>query len=277
VRHRSFIPTSVSAYVILTILSLFFILPFLWLISASFTDNANLGTVWFSSLGSISLDNIRYIFDNGYGKGFENSLVLGVSTMLLVVALSCGAGYSLSRYHFRFKQAVMLFILFCTGLPVLALIFPLYALYVQIGLIDSTPGVVIFFVASALPFNTWLMKNFLDSVSVELEEAAWVDGCSTFGSFVRIVLPLSAPGIAVVGILSFIGAYTNFFIPFIIYSSPDKYPASVQLFSFYGNYGQVNYGQIAAYALIYTLPAVALYMLVSRFFVKGINVGGTKG
>jgi multiple sugar transport system permease protein len=276
-RHRWFIPTSVVAYVILAVLGLFFVLPFLWLVVSTFTPNANLGTVWFTSLSGISLDNIRYIFDNGYGKGFENSLVLGVSTMAIVVALSCGAGYSLSRYNFRLKKSVMLFILFCTGLPVLALIFPLYAMYVQIGLIDSVPGVVIFFVASMLPFNTWLMKNFLDSVSIELEEAAWVDGCSTFGSFLRIVLPLSAPGIAVVGILSFIGAYTNFFIPFIIFTSEDKFPASVQLFSFFSNYGMVNYGQIAAYALIYTLPAVALYMFVSRFFVKGINIGGTKG
>src|SRR5260370_11007862 len=227
-RHRRFIPTSAAAYVLLILFALFFILPFLWLIVASFTPNANLGTVWFSSLGGISLDNIRYIFDNGYGKGFENSLVLGGSTMLLVVALSCGAGYSLSRYHFRFKQTVMLFILFCTGLPILALIFPLYALYVQIGLIDSTVGVVIFFVASLLPFNTWLMKNFLDSVSIELEEAAWVDGCSTFGSFWRIVLPLSAPGIAVVGILIFISAYPNFFIPFILSPLPAQFPPSLQ-------------------------------------------------
>ncbi|HEY8286467.1 MAG TPA: carbohydrate ABC transporter permease [Chloroflexota bacterium] len=273
-RRRWFIPTSAASYAILVLLALFFVLPFLWLIVASFTPNANLGTVWFANAG---LDNFRYIFDSGYGKGFENSLVLGVSTMVLVVVLSCGAGYTLSRYQFRFKQTVMLLILFCTGLPVLALIFPLYAMYVQLGLIDSTPGVIIFFVASLLPFNTWLMKNFLDSVSVDLEEAAWVDGCSTFGSFWRIVLPLSAPGIAVVGILSFIGAYTNFFVPFILYSSPEKFPASVQLFSFFGSYGQINYGQIAAYAMLYTLPAVALYMFVSRFFVKGINIGGSKG
>jgi multiple sugar transport system permease protein len=273
-RRRRFIPTSATAYAILVLLGLFFVLPFIWLIAASFTVNANLGTVWFSS---ISLDNFRYIFDNGYGKGFQNSLVLGFSTMVLVVLLSCGAGYTLSRYHFRFKQTLMLLILFCTGLPVLALIFPLYAMYVQLNLVDTTLGVVFFFVASSLPFSTWLMKNFFDSVSVDLEEAAWVDGCSTLGSFTRIVLPLSAPGIAVVGILSFVGAYTNFFVPFILYTSGDKFPASVQLFSFFGSYGQINYGQIAAYAMLYTLPAVALYMVVSRFFVKGINVGGTKG
>ncbi len=273
-RRRLFIPTALTAYPILVLLGLFFALPFVWLVVASLTPHANLGTVWFST---VSLDNYRYIFDNGYTEGFKNSLILGGSTMVLVILLSCGAGYTLSRYQFPFKQTVMLGILFCTGLPILALVFPLYALYVQLNLVDSTAGVICFFVASALPFNTWLMKNFLDSVAIDLEEAAWVDGCSTFGSFARIVLPLSAPGIAVVGILSFVGAYTNFFIPFILYTSPDKFPASVQLFSFFGSYGQVDYGQIAAYAMLYTLPAVALYLFVSRVFVKGINIGGTKG
>jgi multiple sugar transport system permease protein len=273
-RRRRFMPTAAAAYAILLVLALFFILPFVWMIVASFTANANLGTYWFSQL---SLDNYRYIFANGYIQGFQNSIVLGVSTMVLVVVLSCGAGYTLSRYSFRGKKTLMLLILFCTGLPVLALIFPLYAMYVQLNLIDSTSGVVIFFVASNLPFDTWLMKNFLDSVSVELEEAAWVDGCSSFGSFVRIVLPLSAPGISVVGILSFIGAYTNFFVPFILYTTQGHFPASVELYSFFGSYGQVNFGQIAAYAMLYALPAVAVYMIVSRFFVKGINIGGTKG
>ena len=267
-------PGTAIAYGILVVLGLFFVLPFLWLIVASFTLNANLGTVWFSGF---SFDNFRYLIDNGYMAGFRNSLVLGLSTMVIMIVLSCGAGYTLSRYNFRFKQTVMLLILFCTGLPILALIFPLYALYVRLNLIDSTPGVVLFFVASGLPFNMWLMKNFLDSVSIELEEAAWVDGCTTLGSFLLVVLPLCAPGIAVVGIFSFVGAYTNFFVPFIIYSSPDKFPASVQLFSLFSNYGQVNYAQIAAYAMMYALPAVALYMFVSRFLVKGLNVGGTKG
>jgi multiple sugar transport system permease protein len=273
-RRRTFIPSASIAYIVLVALGLFFILPFVWLVVASFTPNANLGTVWFSN---VSLTNFQYLIDNGYLGGFKNSLILGVVTMLATVILSCAAGYSLSRYHFPFKQTVMLLILFCTGLPILALIFPLYAMYVKLNLVDSTLGVILFFVAAALPFNMWLMKNFLDSVSIELEEAAWVDGCSTFGSFVRIVLPLCAPGIAVVGVFSFVNAYTNFFVPFIIYTSPANFPASVQLFSLFTSYGQVNYAQLAAYAMLYALPAVALYLFVSRFLVKGLNVGGTKG
>jgi multiple sugar transport system permease protein len=120
------------------------------------------------------------------------------------------------------------------------------------------------------------MKNFLDTVPFELEEAAHIDGASTLRTFWDVILPLAAPGIAVVGVWSFLGAWTNFFVPLIILQSPNLLPASVTIYSFFGSYGQVNYGQLAAFAMLYALPAVALYTLVSRFFVKGIS-GGLKG
>src|SRR6185437_13774874 len=116
-RRRRIVPAALTAYPILIVLGLFFLLPFVWLIVASFTPHANLGTVWFSTF---SLDNYRYIFDSGYAQGFENSLLLGGTTMVVVIMLSCGAGYTLSRYQFPFKQTLMLGILFCTGLPILA-------------------------------------------------------------------------------------------------------------------------------------------------------------
>src|SRR5437899_5307320 len=112
----------------------------------------------------------------------------------------------------------MCFILSAIGLPFLALVTPLYAMYVQLNLVNTYHGVILFLVAAALPFSIWLMKTFLDSVSIELEEAAWVDGCSVLGSFFRVVLPLSAPGVAVVGVLSFLGAWSNFFVPFILFT-----------------------------------------------------------
>ncbi len=171
----------------------------------------------------------------------------------------------------------MYFVRFCTGLPILALIFTLYAMYVQLGLVDSTPGVIFFMVAAALPFNTWIMKNNYDWVSIDLEEADWIDGCSTLGSFLRILLPLCDPSIGVVGILIFVNAYTNFFVPFIIYTSASKCPASVQLFSFFRSYGPVNYGQIAAFSMLRALPAIVFYAVTSRFLAKGIDSSGVKG
>jgi multiple sugar transport system permease protein len=131
-------------------------------------------------------------------------------------------------------------------------------------------------VASTLPFCIWLMKNFLDTVPFEIEEAAYIDGASPLKSLWYVVLPLAAPGVAVVGVWSFLGAWTNFFVPLIILQSQNLLPASVTIYSFFGSYGQVNYGQLAAFAMLYALPAVALYTLVSRFFVKGIS-GGLKG
>lgn len=265
---------STAIYIILTALGLFFLIPLAWPILASFNRTATLSLQWPSPF---SLDNFVTIISNGLvGRPFANSAIMAIATMLLVILLSGMAAYPLSRYQFRFKAALMYGILFASALPVLALVTPLYAMYVSLNLTDTLQGCILFFVASSLPFSIWLMKNFLDSVPVELEEAAWIDGASILGSFWYIMLPLSAPGIAVVGVWSFLGAWTNFFVPLIILQDPNLLPASVHIYTFFGSYGQVNYGQLAAYAMLYALPAVALYTLVSRFFVKGIS-GGLKG
>ena len=265
--------TSISAYLILVLLGLFFLVPLLWPILASFNPNATLSV---TIPTHFSLINFQTILTNGLVAGpFTNSLILAVSTMILVIILSGLAAYPLSRYHFRLKGPLMYTLLFLSSLPVLALVTPLYAMYASLNLIDTLQGVILFFVASALPFCIWLMKNFLDSVPVELEEAAWIDGASILQSFFYVLLPLAAPGVAVVGVWSFLVAWTNFFVPLIILQSQNLLPASVHIYTFFGSYGQVNYGQLAAYAMLYALPAVVLYTLVSRFFVRGVS-GGLK-
>jgi multiple sugar transport system permease protein len=266
---------SATAYVILIILGLFFLVPFLWLLLASINSGATLAV---ELPAHPSLDNYGTVLTNGLvARPFANSFILAGSTMVLSIVLSGLAAYPLSRYNFRFKRALMYGILFVSALPVLAIVTPLYAMYVSLGLVNTFQGVILFLVASNLPFSIWLMKNFLDSVSVELEEAAWVDGASILGSLFRVVLPLSAPGVAVVGVLSFLGGWANFFVPFIIFTNTDYLPASVHIYNFFSAYGEVNYGQLTAYAMLYALPVVAVYLFVSRFFVKGINLGGLKG
>ncbi|HZR43262.1 MAG TPA: carbohydrate ABC transporter permease [Ktedonobacteraceae bacterium] len=272
VLRRVVIPSFI--YLILILAGLFFLVPMAWPIFASINPAATLAVQW---PAAPSLTNFITIISNGLVIApFANSLIMAVSTMVLVSILAGLAAYPLSRYQFRFKAQLMYLILFVSALPTLALVTPLYAMYVSLNLVDTLQGCILFFVASALPFSIWLMKNFLDSVSVELEEAAWIDGASVFGAFWRVVLPLAAPGLAVVGVWSFLGAWTNFFVPLILLQNQDLMPASVHIYTFFGSYGQVNYGQLAAYAMLYALPAVALYTLVSRFFVKGIS-GGLKG
>ena len=272
IMRRFVLPSSL--YLVLVVVGLFFLIPFAWPIFASINPSATLAVAW---PAHPSLANFISIITTGLVlRPFSNSLIMAVSTMILVVIFAGLAAYPLSRYSFRGKSTLMYAILFTSALPVLALITPLYAMYTVLNLVDTLQGVILFFVASALPFSIWLMKNFLDSVPFELEEAAWIDGASTLTAFWYILLPLAAPGIAVVGVWSFLGAWTNFFIPLIILQNQDLMPASVHIYTFFGAYGQVNYGQLAAYAMLYALPAVALYTLVSRFFVKGIS-GGLKG
>lgn len=278
-RRRHISAPSATAYVLLVILGLFFVLPFVWLILSSLNPSATFAV---EIPKRLTLDNFRQVLGDGLvARPFTNSFILAGSTMALSVVLSGLAAYPLSRYDFRRKGLLMYGILFVSALPVLAFITPLYAMYVSVSsvvpMIDTFQGVILFFVASSLPFNIWLMKNFLDSVSVELEEAAWVDGASTLTGLFRVVLPLSAPGIAVVGVLSFLGAWSNFLVPFIIFQNPDNMPASVNIFSFFGQYGQVNFSQLTAYAMLYALPVIVLYLVVSRYFVKGVNLGGLKG
>jgi len=266
--------TATPIYVILVVIGLFFLVPLLWPLIASFNPAATLSL---QLPTNPSLVNFTTIIENGTViQPFANSLILAVSTMVLVIILAGLAAYPLSRYQFRFKKLLMYFILFASALPVLALVTPLYAMYVTLNLQDTLFGCILFFVASSLPFCTWLMKNFLDGVPVEMEEAAWIDGASTVDTLRYILLPLAAPGVAVVGVWSFLGAWTNFFVPLIILQSQNLLPASVSIYTFFGAYGQVNYGQLAAFAMLYALPAIALYTLVSRFFVRGVS-GGLKG
>ncbi len=266
---------SAIVYIILILLGLFFLIPFAWLVLASINPAASFAV---SIPSSPTLSNFRSIISSGLvGRPFLNSAILAISVMVLIVLLAGLAAYPLSRYQFRLKPLLMYIILFASGLPVLAMVTPLYAMYVKLNLVDTYPGVILFLVASSLPFNIWLMKNFLDSVPVELEEAAWVDGAGLVRSYFRIVLPLAAPGAAVVGVFSFLSAWTNFFVPFIIFQSPDHLPASVNIYTFFGAYGQVNYGQLAAYAVLYGLPAVLLFFFVSRFLAQGLTMGALKG
>jgi multiple sugar transport system permease protein len=155
---------------------------------------------------------------------------------------------------------------------------PVYALFVSLNLIDNIYGCIFFLAATSLPMAIWMAKNFMDAVPISLEEAAWTDGASMFTTLWRIVIPLMRPGIAVVFIFVFIQAWGNFFVPFVLLLSPDKVPAAVSIFNFFGQNGAVAYGQLAAFSIVYSVPVIALYVLVSRGLGGGNALaGGIKG
>jgi multiple sugar transport system permease protein len=203
-----------------------------------------------------------------------NSLILCGGATLLTVVCAALAAYPLSRFSSRLNRPFLLSILFATSLPITAIMVPVYALFVQVDLIDTLQGTILFFAASQLPFAIWLMKNFMDGVPKELEEAAWTDGAGSLQSLTRIVLPLMGPGVSVVTVFSFVMMWGNFFVPFMLLLTPDQMPASVSINEFFGNRGMVAYGQLAAFSIVYSTPVILLYVLIARRLGGGFALGG---
>jgi multiple sugar transport system permease protein len=269
-------PIRAATYLVLVVITVAFLLPFAWLIVASVQPGAALSAhvSWqFSTANFRSVLNADTVY-----RPMLNSLVISGGTALVTVFAAVLAAYPLSRYQSRFGRSFLYTILFSTGLPITAIMVPVYAMYSRINLIDSVPGTIAFMSAAALPFAIWMMKNFMDSVPVSLEEAAWTDGAGWIQSLWRIVLPLMIPGLSVVFIFTFVLQWGNFFIPFILLLSPEKEPASVTIFTFFSQYGQVAYGQLAAFSILYTAPVVALYSALSKVFGGAFSLtGAVKG
>ncbi|MFI2615529.1 carbohydrate ABC transporter permease [Streptomyces sp. NPDC018584] len=249
-----------------------FVLPLAWVVLSSFDPDADLRVRLPEGL---TLDNYDKVLTPEITfTPLLNSLLLCGGGTLLTVVCAALAAYPLSRYRSRLNRPFMLTILFATSLPITAIMVPVYALFVRVDLIDTMQGTIFFFAASQLPFAIWLMKNFMDGVPKELEEAAWTDGASSFQSLLRIVLPLMGPGVAVVTVFSFVMMWGNFFVPFMLLLTPEQMPASVSINDFFGNKGTVVYGQLAAFSILYSTPVILLYVLVSRRLGGGFALGG---
>ncbi|PZE69612.1 carbohydrate ABC transporter permease [Curtobacterium sp. MCBD17_021] len=262
--------------VVLLVIAVCFAVPLLWLVLASVDTQASLSVKLPSQF---TLDNFAQVLTPELSFiPLANSLLLSGGTAVVTVVAALLAAYPLSRYKLRVNKPFLYSILFGTGLPITAMMVPVYALFVSLNLIDNIYGCVFFLAATSLPMAIWMAKNFMDSVPISLEEAAWTDGASMFTTLTRIVVPLMRPGIAVVFIFVFIQAWGNFFVPFVLLLSPDKVPAAVSIFNFFGQNGAVAYGQLAAFSIVYSLPVIALYVLVSRGLGGGNALaGGIKG
>ncbi|MBG6239472.1 multiple sugar transport system permease protein [Mycetocola sp. CAN_C7] len=247
---------------VLVLITIAFALPLVWLVLASVDTTATLSI---ALPDRFSLQNfVDVMTPETAFIPLLNSLVLSAGCAIITVVVAVLAAYPLSRYRMRINKPFLYGVLFGTCLPITAMMVPVYSLFVAFNLIDSTAGTILFLAATSLPMAIYMTKNFMDGVPISLEEAAWMDGASMMSTLTRIVVPLMRPGIAVVFIFVFIGAWGNFFVPFVLLLSPDKQPAAVSIFSFFGQYGTVAYGQLAAFSLLYSVPVIGLYVLVSR-------------
>jgi multiple sugar transport system permease protein len=257
---------------VLAVIGLVFLIPMLWLL---FTSVSGAQTLQVQLPHPFTLNNFGKVltWDTTFHPMLNGLYLCGGGTLITVV-VSILAAYPLSRYRSRLKRPFLLTVLFMTGLPITAIMIPVYTMFNQLYLTDSMPATTLFMGASALPFSIWLMKNFMDGVPVSLEEAAWTDGAGPMQTLRRIVLPLMWPGVIVVTVFTFAGMWGNFFVPFILLISADQMPASVSLLTFFDPHGTVVYGQLAAFSILYCVPIAVLYIALSRKLGGSFALGG---
>jgi len=269
-------PSAIAANVALGVVALVFVIPLVWLVTSAVNRGAGLPLEFPTDP---TLANFAKVLTwEMTFRPMLNGLILSGGSAVIVAVFATLAAYPLSRYKLRFGQPFLYGVLFGSCLPITAIMVPVYAMFVQVNLIDNRAGVILFMSATALPYAVWMTKNFMDAVPIELEEAAWTDGANSLQALLRIVGPLMVPGIVAIFVFNLIEAWGNFFIPFILLLDPKKFPIAVSLFNFFGHHGEVYYGQLAAFSIMYTVPVIVLYVMVQRVLQQAFRLqGAVKG
>ena len=259
--------------------------PFLWLVISSVSYRVDLTTVplkFFPT--SLNLENYAQIFLGSASSSINSDLVVGlfnslvIATAVTVFCLIAGsfAAYVFSRLKFRGHDIVFSLILVTQYLPLIVLIIPLYIIMARVGLLNTLPALIVADAAFILPLIIWLMRSFFDSVPRDLEEMARIDGSSRFGTFFRIILPLSTPGLAASGIFAFIIAWNEFFSALILSSTLKSKTISVLISEFSSKVG-IDYVAMASAGVVASLPPVILALIFQKYIVQGLTAGAVKG
>jgi multiple sugar transport system permease protein len=256
---------------LLLVPTLFF---FFWMISLSIkTDADNLAYPPVFIPSALTLKNYLSVFESSpFARYAMNSLIVAVGSTGLALLLGVPAAYGIARSA---RYGVGLFILVARMTPALSYLIPWFILFQRLGLANTYLALILTHLIIGLPLIIWIMIGFFEDVHRDLEDAAVIDGCSRFGSFLRVAVPLTRPGIAVSGILAFIFSWNNFIFA-VVLAGPRLQTLPVAIFNVL-TFEQINWGPLAAAALLVTAPVLILAMMVQRHIITGLAAGGLKG
>jgi arabinogalactan oligomer/maltooligosaccharide transport system permease protein len=204
-----------------------------------------------------------------------NSFLVSFAVTVTGVVLAAIGGYALSRFSFVGRRACMTVVITTQMFPATMLLLPLYVLIARLHLVNSFLGLLVFYTATALPFCLWQMKGFYDTIPVSLEEAARIDGCSRWQAFYRVTLPLAVPGLVITALFSFMAAWSEYLVAAQVLQDPELFTLPLGLKSFQATLS-TQWGLYASGAILVSIPAVLVFMAVSRYLVSGLTVGGVK-
>lgn len=205
-----------------------------------------------------------------------NSLLITITTSLLGVSIASISAYGVSRWNFPGRKAGMIFLLATQMIPAAMLMVPIYIISIKLGLVNSWRGVVIAYSVSSVPFSIWILKGYYDTIPIELEQAAMIDGTTRLGAFYRVILPLSTPSLAIAFLFNFTQVWNDFLIARIMLQRADYFTWPLGLQRMQGQF-QTQWGEFAAAALLVSIPVMILFQLSSKWLISGLTLGSVKG
>ena len=266
-----------SLYFGALVLAVYSAFPIYWMIASSLRPAREMLTDPTIVPRTITFDNYHSLLaQTDYLSQFVNSLIVALSTVFLTMVLSIMIAYGVTRQRMRGKQIIISGILYAYMFPPLLLAIPLFFMLNSIGLADTLFALVISHLTITMPLGVWFLWGFFKTMPFELEEAAMVDGCSRLGAFLRVVLPLSVPGLVTVAIFAFLLSWTDYTFALVMIGSDANKTVPLGLASMVGAF-DLRWGDIMAGSTLIALPLFAAFIALSRYFVQGLTAGAIKG
>lgn len=273
---RGWLSGAVS-YAYLTILSIIAIFPLLWILLSSIKSKGELAGDPTSFLPkSITFDNFRTVFGQlGFGNNVLNSIMVAGATTLIAITISALGAYGVVRFFPKFGKVLTRVLITTYMFPPILLAVPYSIIMGKLGLINNRLGLIIVYLSFSVPYAVWLLVGFFETVPVEIEEAAQVDGAGKFQVFGQVVLPIVAPGIVAVAIYTFINAWNEFLYALIMTNSSEKMTVAMALKSLEGQ-EVLDWGVMMAASAVVVIPSVIFFMLIQRRIAGGLASGAVK-
>lgn len=271
---------NVVIYVVFAAILLVLLLPLISMFGTAIkTHDAALTTVSLfpEKLADLSFENFGYVMLKvGFGKNMLNSVIVSIAVTLACIFCAAPAGYAISRYHGPYFRVYSVFLLLLQMFPIMLMLMPQYLIFTKLHITNSLLSVIISYTTSNLAFSIWLLKGFYDSIPIELEQAAMVDGCSKFKAYIRVVFPLTLPGIATVSVFTMLNAWNEYTVASVFLKKESVMTMTLGLQKFVQQNG-ADWPSLMAAACIATIPAILFVLFSQKYLIEGMTAGAVKG
>ncbi|MFB5662841.1 carbohydrate ABC transporter permease [Alteribacillus sp. HJP-4] len=271
--------TKLGLYTSYVFILICFLFPIFWVVSLSLKNRQEIFEIPPRLIPSeLAFSNYAHVLQNtSVVQYLMNSGKIVLATVVLALAIAIPAAFALSRFSFKFKKEFLLIILMTQMISAVVVSIPLYRFFSQAGLLNNFYILIIVYVAVVLPFSTWFLKGYLDTIPKELDEAAIIDGCSRIQTLTKVIFPVSLPGIVSVTILIAVQSWSQFVVPFILLDDSSLYPVSVGVVNLQSTQTSVTTHYLAAGSVLSILPVIVLFVFLQRYIIGALTSGAVKG